>query len=424
MQRNANPPRANARATFIFDPRIVNGIPTGGTLRPVRVAGRNVPTDRVITQIADELRRQVLRIIRPYRRQWSDARIRRTVEGTLQMSNMGDARHAHAEHVELRNLNSELIHQIFDRATGQGSNPELDLYEVEWTFNIHRNTLEVGRARFWKNTKIKGLLPFNWPVEDDRIVSCGIVAFTRALCLFDPNLKRKTNYGLKGSQGAWFRRLCVEIRDKVGITSESMTFQDVLDIVDESDYSEFRIVIVKPAMDNLSGFTKEGINYVLNNDFDVDKTIYIYHHDDEEGHYIAVNSIKELYKSVRSIYRRWCHRCLTSFKTRSTCRCIDGQEPLPPKPSKKKQCSECNEYYYWRGDKKNAHICYMTKCQYCQQYHSTVSEATDRCILYTDPERFMKYFEGDDIDISNTATEEKDYPVWKLFFWDIESQMV
>jgi hypothetical protein len=164
--------KINSLPHFEFDEHLVNGRPVSVTMRPIRLAGGNVTLEKIMIVIGDRLRKRVIQVVRRYRPTWTDHQIRTRIEGTLQMNNTnGEGAHAHAEHVILKDLTNETTMSLFEKASGAGSNPDLLVFDVKWTYLIHGNTLNVGNAKKWFNKfKLDGLKEVEWRDSDERQV--------------------------------------------------------------------------------------------------------------------------------------------------------------------------------------------------------------------------------------------------------------
>lgn len=179
-------------ATFIVEngriPDIPGGRPRYVILRPVREAGSQVPVDMILEMIATQLTSAVQRAVAQYApfvrhprsRQW----INENIQGTLQMRNIEDtSTSASIVHMLVGQIDTDAIEDMLENARQSGSNPELELFEVEWMFNIHANTLTAGRASKWKNTlNLGGLRPYEWKFDIE--MPCGIIAFVQGLLDF------------------------------------------------------------------------------------------------------------------------------------------------------------------------------------------------------------------------------------------------
>ncbi len=158
-----DPLNDDSNAVFVFDDQSIGAAPKSSTMRPIRRAGNNVPEIRIMELIADTLRRRMIQRVRTFTG-WTDHQIRTRIRGSLQMNNIDGGRHAHNENLTLSELTTERIFEILERATGQGSNPDLTIYHVEWMYWINPLTLHVGGSE--SQDKHRGCDTFEWKGDD------------------------------------------------------------------------------------------------------------------------------------------------------------------------------------------------------------------------------------------------------------------
>jgi len=151
MQNSIRPPTFDySLPTFsVLTTRHSDGHPDTITITPTARGGIMISEARVFTQVGDALRAAIYQELRPYRQLWTNNNLRRNVTGILQMNNIDDSRHAHTEDIEVSNINFEAIQEIFFKATGAGSNPDLTIYNVEFTYWINPLSFDTGRGKSW-----------------------------------------------------------------------------------------------------------------------------------------------------------------------------------------------------------------------------------------------------------------------------------
>jgi hypothetical protein len=395
------------------------GVPKSVTLRAVNPAARGIVQDYYILMgaIGRRLQGEVARRVGNYNINWSIANILDRTEGTLQMRNYGDDRHAHTEHLVLRDVNNDSIFEIFERATANGSNPDLSPYEVEWSYTIIPTTIDIGHSKLYTNTKgYEGLL-----IHGDGL-ECGVVAIT--LGVMDRDREKYKNFWKnKKSNHKSFDDLYAENYDVFG--TDWMTVHQLLNTV--SYLKEYRIVILYPTERNFNERSSEGFNYELNNDIKLDKTIYIFH-DIIKQHYVYVQFPKR-FLSTKSDSRAFCHKCLCVFNPRNS-QCGCGEDSVKKKYYEPKRiiCNECGESYVKSSTK---HKCGQYECKSCSLFHNNPTTSTDylkqRCPITISGEKMRRKFSFEEesfeeLEANNFDMEEKQkYDLW---VWDIESCMV
>jgi hypothetical protein len=398
-----------------YDTRDIARRPVSVTIRPIRTGGTNASIPQVIMAIGNKLQTEVLRVINRYNF-WTRQQSLDRVIGLLQMQNIGDARHMQTKNVLLADLNEDNCIEIFEIATGSGSNPDLDVYETEWMYYINPNSLGVGAAKEWTNDEnYKGLSPYIWKDSD---VGCGIVEWTNGFIRKTKPAWLKHGFQ-KGKNAALFKEMCRSTNRIFGDGQRTMTTFQLTQIVDLPEYLEWRIVILYVKTSNMNMF-RRGHNYELNNDPKLDKTIYIYH-DVTRSHFVYVTSPKEFLRSGwNNSVRLFCHKCITSYTHQTNCRC--GTITAIPKIAVRKQCSDCNEVY--TGDQ---HVCHHYKCKHCVSYHKR-DDYKSRCTLFKDDDTFVKRFDFEEEDITmedaidGSAFEKT--KSWGLLVYDLESALV
>ena len=413
--------RYNLLPVFRVDEYNHGDIPISITIKPVRTASANISLMRTMMVIGDTMRKEVLRAIQRHR-DWSTQNTLRRTTGYLQMNNMGDARHAHAENVRLEDMDGDKCMEIFELATGNGSNPDLNIYEVEWCYYINRGSIEAGAAKEWTNTEnFNGLLPYVWK---DAPVGCAIIEFTNGYVRQTrPNFVKDGFQ--KGPKSLTFKNMCIATNEIFGDGENVMTTYQLLQIVELPEYLEWRIVILYTKTNYFLRFNR-GHEYELNNDPKIDKTIYIFH-DISRNHFVYVSKPKAFLQSAwKNNNRKFCHKCLTSFVLEKGCRCQDSV-PVKYKPAKLKQCSECGVKYTIEKQ----HVCHHYKCKHCELFHKRQTDGqyvTARCPLYKDDDTFSKKFDFEEEKLTiydamdGSAFESK--KSWALLVYDLESALV
>lgn len=389
--------------------------PLSATVRPIRLAGAYVSMDRIFASIAGTLKRHTTNVSRDYKYEWSDHQIERRVVGTLMMADLGTGRGgAIKNNLRIGDITNDVIMDLFNRATGNGSNPDLSLYQVQWIYNFHSTSWEIGGA---KNafSKLKGLVDYKW--DHIEPVSCGLISLVQGLVqlgLLGTPTMRKKSYAV-GPLAKSFKALCLALLQFAPYPDE-MSEAQLLELV--VTFKNIRLVIIRPTLSCSLPFMRQGADYVYDEDNKKDKTIFIMN-DLTKKHYTWVRSVKELYSSRYSgSPRKYCFKCLTSYPLTSKCNC-DVAEKLVRKPEKTKKCDECQ----WVYGASKKHICHETICKTCITRKSRGEAGKSaRCILNVDMKVFKANFGDQDVDLEvddDGAMNEKDPP--NLYVYDIES---
>ena len=369
------------------------------------------------------------------------------------MQNLGDSNHAHTEDVTLKDLNSETITEIFDRAKADGSNPDLLIHEVEWHYWINPASLVMGAARLNYNTKYEGLVTrITWPVEDEDYdkTGCGIIAFMIGYIRKEkiPNIWKDMRLGkitkrvegkrqvlTSGKKVTYFDNPHVRSFTKE-LIGQVFPEKNMLELV-FSDFSllvehfkTFRICILRDCTLSNLYTTYTGDEYVFNEDSFKDKTIYIFH-DSKFNHYVYCSSPLELYKSIKGNNRyKWCHRCVSISKWNkiTTCMCGTIVNSSALKPIPRVICEYCGLSH----SKYAKHKCHHLECRFCRKFFKAEDNGANphRCPIIVSPKQFKQKFIGQELHeeeeevdhiIDDEAVEEKEEEKYNLYSFDLES---
>jgi hypothetical protein len=193
---------------------------------------------------------------------------------------------------------------------------------------------------------------------------------------------------------------------------EHVTGLDLGKFVDK--YPDYRLTIVQAGINCYAGYTFTGSSYVLETCLNRKtltracnrKTLYIVW-DPETLHYGGTNNALLPHQYHRRTNLKFCHQCISCFKT--NCRC---SKPVPkPLLQAIKECKFCGRKpCMGSGCTRNCNFCGVT---YKYGYNRNDNEG-HRCIVYskTEPKTFLK--PGDE------PQRSKDAP-YKLWVYDIEA---
>ncbi len=383
--------------------RTPEGRPEMVTITPTRRGGSNVTETQIFETIADALRSMVTLNLIPYRHLWTRSNVSRSVTGILVMTNLSDSRNAHTEDLTVQDITTEMIGEIFHRASGAGSNPNLSIYNVEFAYWINPLSFQTGRGEsktirtdgVWKPT-------LKTPsMEGYTNLNCAAAAIAFLL-------------GKEGLYGDVFK-------DKVGqkrelkkwcrITADLMhllQWEEEISVAQVGDFvkvfQDYRIVVVNSITKSSSTRDWKGDLYVANGE---NKILYLYH-DPKEHHFFAISAIQKFIKQRKGRYYRWCYDC--SSYTQSTCEC--GEQPYRGVPQR--NCQHCGMDY----SSKIKHYCFSTKCKGCQLFfNNQTNDLMDhRCPIFMNVPKKPLPFKGE--------TEQDDEKMYNLWAYDIESALV
>lgn len=142
----AEAPRNNSRAVVQLDHEYANGRLSYVTLRPVRQAGRNQANINIFGHFASRLRTEIYSDLRPAG--IADRTIRNRVRISVFMNNwINPGNQARRQNILVRDLNDDLLSDMFEDALANGSQPDLDIYDLIWKVWINPASVEVGGSR-------------------------------------------------------------------------------------------------------------------------------------------------------------------------------------------------------------------------------------------------------------------------------------
>ena len=419
--------RQNSRATVQLDHEYANGRLANVILRPIRQAGRNHQNIDIFRHFADRLRTEIYADLRPTG--ISDATIRNRVRVSVFMNNWNNpGNNARRQNILVRDLNNTLFMDMFEDALANGSNPDLDIYDVIWKVWINPASVQGGGSKD-KEEKHMGLYSFDWDLKTYKGVdkeSIGCAAKVLGLGL---EKKEKT-------LGKDFTRRPV-LTKKLYDLQQELGFFDALDVtVCEMENfvkikPNYRLVVVVSLELRATIYTgtiklKVGSEYIFNKTHKEDKSIFVFH-DIKRKHFRLMNSPLEWTKAYS---KSWCFECCTAYNDDSGGSCYCGAKVGVKRIHKSVVCEFCNVSF----QKYQKHSCGERKCMYCQMYYKEGFVGLHRCPLYIDPTKTCKVFIGDEneylmeelaeFQASKKQLKNDDKNQYELWVWDIESHFV
>lgn len=165
---------------------------TGGTrpsiitLIPARLVGE-IYDEETLRFMAIRLRSEILRLLRRSFPTMSERSLGR-VSGTLMMQNHDNESHTYMENVSVGEISPELFIQSFENATGAGSNPDLQIRDVDWSYWINPASLQRGAGSFTNPLNYEGITNWNSklkrvPDVDTSKFGCAVLALANSLQL-------------------------------------------------------------------------------------------------------------------------------------------------------------------------------------------------------------------------------------------------
>jgi len=382
--------RRNFLARFVFDNEIIGTRPHMVRLRPIRQAGTNYDDQRILAQFATVLVREIRRLLRIHLPTWTNAQFNQRVRGRLIMSNWNNEGNANVEDANLLDITPATFARMFNEANANGSNPDLSIYDVQWSYFLVPNSLALGGSFGFTNPKnLKGIQHWNKKLKSiDNIthqdIGCATLAIALGMDLIDKNPLFVSNRMKNRFSSKQFTEHCMELQTELELgkicTPDSLSIFPFI-------YAEWRLAIISSGFTRPTVFT--GIDYKRNSVHKFDKTVFIYH-DLKSAHFVPVSGFNALMESITTSNHRVCYDCCSSYvATSGSAQCLCGEKQGTTRPHKYIVCS-CNTRYQ-KGQK---HRCGETRCKFCSQFYKKSNTKLHRCPIYIDPKSIEKVFKG------------------------------
>lgn len=222
------------------------------TLRPVRRAGDRFATAAVFRSFAARLRSEVYRNIRRQMVGWTDYRIRRMVRVSLFMYNANnEGRTSSRIDLNLMGINEETLVDMFENATGAGSNPDLDVYDVVWKVWINPASVIEGASQIEttpeqdaetdKSMNTAGIVKYMKLKNDDGTVGCAAHAIAIGVDIKENPGRMKRHTDIK------FTEFCKTLQDAMGF--EDPKYATVFELKKFVYlYPSYRLVVLRTAI--------------------------------------------------------------------------------------------------------------------------------------------------------------------------------
>lgn len=409
------------------------------TIRPIRRAGDRFTDISVLNKIAKTMKSEIYRHVRPQVPNWTDPRIRAKLRFNILMYNWNNLDNATINNdMRLSYMKGTTLEQMFERATANGSNANLDLYDVIWKVWINPASLQEGGGK--AETWMKGLVQSLKLRDDPGNIGCAALSIGTLIEIKNPRSKTR-----RDRDPIFTDRLITLQRDLNFEDPQRATVFELKKFVEL--YPTYRICIVQHLFTTPIVYT--GSRYCKDENPDKDLTIFIYH-DLRKNHFSPIHKILAFVRNMKNNCNTgFCFDCCTIYMSdvqKSSCACgsLKGKTRAPR--GKRMQCTSCNHEYFKSYDPKRQHRCGESQCRFCSQFYTTEQVGSHRCPLYIAPEKLLKIFKGDEnpalqsmLDehietkraraieaaasnkIKYTEKKEHQYELW---VWDIESHFV
>jgi len=377
--------------------RFANNSVNSVSVTPIRRPGRYYNILQVMDDISRTLHAAIIDALRPM----TNNQISRLV-GNLQMNNIHNTMHTHLERVRVTEINTALVHQIFDTATHAESNPDLTLEDVEWTFYILPG---ITVARKCKPTAGMAKLTTK-PYPCFGIPEQGCMAIACAYSLIMHGERGQTaRQQTKDNRVKHMNKFAQELSVELAWDKE-MPITAVFDLLDL--YPAYRIAILSKSL-HYPIYVRQGPEYI-------NKTIYLGTTlDDGNDHMFAITSPQEFLQARGSLI--FCEPCCHVHNRAQGC--PDSE----PRPLTRVDCSKCGLNYIKSSS--TQHWCNANQCRFCSLLLESSAILTHRCPLFATMKKVPGKFIGDQFhDNEPEENESRRDPERMLWAYDFESANV
>jgi hypothetical protein len=418
-------PAATLRSRSVWESDVLwdEGRPVIVTIRPVRTGGANREARMVYNDIARDLREHIFDVIEGSTIGRTRAFVRQHVRGNLQMNNLGDARHTFNQDVRLADINQELIENVFENAHANGSNADLDIYHVSFSYWINPLSIQFGAGNHTNmREKNPGTCSRSWDVIAYKKIEVGCAASAIACYL-----GMQTDTFGKSGQNIINKQSNKKLYDEAKKIQDKCGWENIISIYQVQDfvkhYPQYRIVVVQPSFKCSENSDWKGSEYTFNDRAPKKNIIYLFY-SGKQKHFVYIDTVLSFIKYYKkSNNYGWCYECSSYYDTHSqqkVCKCT-GEVTEVINTKRSRPCEGCGVTYQ-SGSK---HVCGYSRCQTCYKKFQDLYD--HRCPLYLNLEALSKPFDGSINEESCeevTNKRETDRFVQKLWVYDIESCIV
>jgi hypothetical protein len=220
-------------------------------VRLVRRAGERFANVSVFESFAKKMRSEVYRNIRIQLPGWTDYRIRQRLRMSLIMYNRNnEGRTTTYNHLKMSDIHGDTMLDMFERATQEGSETELDVYDVEWKVWVNPASLIEGATQIEttpeqdadaEKMNTAGIVKYMKLKHDDGSIGCAAHAIAIGI-------------DMKERPGRKSRHLDPKFTEFCKTLQESMSFDDpkfatVFELKKFVQvYKHYRLVILRAAI--------------------------------------------------------------------------------------------------------------------------------------------------------------------------------
>lgn len=244
--------RRNHQARVVLDHAYrPDGMINYVTIRPVRRAGERFATVAVFKSFAKRLRSEVYRNVRQHMRGWTDHRIRQQLRLSLMMYNRNnEGRTTTWNDLKMSDIHGDTMLSMFEKATAEGSNTDLDIYDVEWKIWINPASLIEGATQIettmeqdeeHEKMNTAGVVKYMKLKHDDGTVGCAAHALAIGIDLKEKPGRKNRHLDVK------FTEFCKTLQESLNF--DEPKFATVFELKRFVYlYKHYRLVVLRAAI--------------------------------------------------------------------------------------------------------------------------------------------------------------------------------
>lgn len=363
----------------------------------------------VATLLAVDMRQRVAEAVVRYTG-WDIRRAKRETKGRLVASG-GREGYSNGRVINwMRDLDGQMLLEILADIQQNGSNPDMDFYEVIWEFWIVPQSIVGGASRNVRKPSWHTQTEYSrtWQGYEDEEGDISCAAYSICYGMYS-SLKSK-HYERK--------RNC--IRDARNLMKELgwdafVSFNQLQNFVDH--YPTKKLVVINP-------FAIGAIGVFYGKEFDIsgsekeliNDTIFLTY-DSQQNHYGGTKTPNIIIRNAHAKTWQWCHQCDSCYScaTKQEHECEDARRRYYPQKSR--TCGGCNSIVTGR--------CYQCDGRECMGCGSEYKNNTFHRCLFMTRKAMNSSFQNEDIDIDVEEDEFLKYPEneYRILFADLESAM-
>lgn len=390
-------------------------------IRAINTPVSRLEADQLILTIGPTLRMLIIEhVMRDLG--WTGAQVRERISGVFQMNNLTDDRHTFVDYIPVTDIDEHLVTRTFDNVMA-GSNPNLDLFQVSFSFWINPLSYNIGSGSSKSLKHYDGIYKktgLTYSNHNGDPVGCAAIAIAYSLAkegFYGNALKSNP---LHRDCTKRFVQHAKDLQTSLGWDLEVSFTQLPQFLIDMPTY---RIVVVQPSFKNSRNSDWKGSAYIQDG---TNKIIYLYW-DPTTSHYYGVKAPRALVaRAKNSQAYNWCSTCSEQYNgSAAGCSCMIAARDIPFE-HKRVNCEQCGENYAKGG----RHRCFFTECHFCHLFveksDNNAALAAHRCPLYKPAKSLKPRFEGENdfpLDEENKMCPPENKAT-QLWVYDLESCIV